>query len=254
MLQRVSRITNILSYSSKKPSQILKFSLSLRTNKTGEWKERLATSHTKMNTTADFTESLYDEWAEQYDACLEEWGYKVPTITANLLKANCEDYDKKQIKLFDLGCGTGLVGNEIRKQHQDIDAVIYGSDLSSGQFPMAKDKGYQDLQQWDMNKFPFPYKDNEFDVLTCAGTLIYAVDKVELFNEWCRITKPGSIIICSHRSDLMEDDVKYFDQMEKDGKWTKLQLTDPVPYLPNNENYGMDVLVQFYVAKNEKTE
>ena len=78
------------------------------------------------------------------------------------------------------------------------------------------------------------------------------MDKVKLFNEWSRITKNEAIIICSHRSDQMKDDLICFEQMEKEGKWTRLHLSDPVPYLPNNENYGMDVLVQFYVAKNNK--
>jgi len=88
--------------------------------------------------------------------------------------------------------------------------------------------------------------------MTCAGTLTYAKDKVRVFDEWCRITKPGAIIIVSHRSDMMEEDLQYFETMEKNGKWSKLELTDSVPYLPNNENYGMDIQVQFYVAKNGK--
>mmetsp|Transcript_24002 Transcript_24002/g.20989 ORF Transcript_24002/g.20989 Transcript_24002/m.20989 type:complete len:120 (+) Transcript_24002:3-362(+) len=119
---------------------------------------------------------------------------------------------------------------------------------------MAKDKGYVDLQQWDLNEFPYPYKNNEFDVLTCAGTLTYAQDFIKVFDEFCRITKPGSIIIMTHRSDMMNKDLQYFQQMEKDGKWTQLELTDSVPYLPNNENYGMDVQVQFFVARNDKKE
>eukprot|EP01084_Bolivina_argentea_P186986 322188_1 len=248
MLRRFNRVAKVLSFSSTHSSQILK--LSLRTTQTtAEWKTKLASLHSKMDT--NDTELLYDDWAESYDDCLEEWGYKVPTITANLLKTHYKDCDKQQIKVFDLGCGTGLVGKEIISS-QNIDAMIYGSDLSTGQFPMAKEKGYTDLQQWDLNEFPFPYNNNEFDVLTCAGTLIYSEDKVKLFDEWLRITKPGSIIICSHRTDKMKTDLQYFDEMAKNGKWSRLELTDPMPYLPNNENYGMNILVQFYVAKNEK--
>merc|ERR1719384_1134280 len=257
-VSRFSRIRRVLSCSSTS-SRLFKLSSRAHFNvktwpvqSTKEWKDKLASLHSTMDTVE--TESLYDEWAENYDECLEDWGYKVPTITANLLKTNYKDYDQKQLKVFDLGCGTGLVGKEIIQNHTDIDAKVYGSDLSTGQFPKAKEKGYAELLQWDLNQFPFPYKDNEFDVLTCAGTLTYATDHIKLFDEWCRITKPGAIIICSHRSDMMKNDQKYFDEMEKNGKWTKLELTDPVPYLPNNENYGMNVLVQFYVAKNEKKE
>eukprot|EP00484_Ammonia_sp_Unknown_P000959 CAMPEP_0197020712 /NCGR_PEP_ID=MMETSP1384-20130603/1579_1 /TAXON_ID=29189 /ORGANISM="Ammonia sp." /LENGTH=205 /DNA_ID=CAMNT_0042448391 /DNA_START=250 /DNA_END=867 /DNA_ORIENTATION=+ len=198
------------------------------------------------------TESLYDEWAAQYDQCLEDWGYKVPHITADLFKQNYAGFgEQKEIKLFDLGCGTGLVGKYIR-DIENVNVVLFGSDLSAGQFPMATQKGYKELQQWDLNQFPYPYNENAFDVLTCCGTLTYAQDFNAVFTEWCRITKPGGIIICTHRSDMMQTDVKHFDQMEQSGKWKKLALTDPVPYLPNNENYGMDIQVQFYVARNEK--
>lgn len=200
------------------------------------------------------TESLYDDWAISYDDCLEEWGYKVPTITADLLNKyfSFDTNNENKVKIFDLGCGTGLVGKAIINLNKNFE--IYGSDLSTGQFPMAKDKGYIDLQAWNLNEFPYPYKENEFDILTCAGTLTYGEDKIKVFDEWCRITKPGAIIICSHRTDMMINDLQYFQQMEKNEKWTQLELTDSVPYLPNNENYGMDIKVKFYVARNEKKE
>ena len=216
--------------------------------RTKDWKERLATANANMTTQE--IEALYNDWGASYDECLEEWGYRVPAIMSDLLRSHCREYESAQIKVFDLGCGTGLVGKEIKQNAKD--AVVIGSDLSTGQFPMAADKGYDELQQWDMNELPFPFDDDEFDALSCAGTLTYAVDKVKLFEEWCRITKAGAIIICSHRSDFMECDLQYFEEMEQKGLWTKVQHTDSVPYLPGNENYGERIQVQFYVARNEK--
>jgi len=216
--------------------------------RTKDWKERLATTNAKM-TTQDI-ENLYNSWGPSYDDCLAEWGYRVPAIMNDLLRSHCREYGSAQIKVFDLGCGTGLVGREIKQNAKD--AIVVGSDLSEGQFPMAAEKGYDELQQWDMNEFPFPFDDDAFDALSCAGTLTYAENKVRLFEEWVRITKPNSIIICSHRSDFMERDLKYFEEMEQKGLWEKVEHTDSVPYLPGNENYGDRIQVQFYVARNTK--
>ena len=88
------------------------------------------------------TESLYDEWSSSYDECLEEWGYKVPSITADLFKTHYERIENKKIKVLDLGCGTGLVGKELIALNEDCDFLICGSDLSTAQFPMAQSKGY----------------------------------------------------------------------------------------------------------------
>lgn len=201
----------------------------------------------------DDTANLYNEWASDYDQVLKMWGYQVPSITANLFNKYYHHNNKEEINIFDIGCGTGLVGQEIKKYIKES-VNLFGSDLSEGQFSMAKEKGYNDLKQWDLNKYPYPYKNNQFDVLTCVGTLTYAQDFSKVFDEFCRITKPGSIIIMTHRSDLMENDLKYFKEMENNGKWTKLELSDSVPYLPNNENYGMEIQVRFFVAKNDKKE
>ena len=126
-----------------------------------------------MEMNSEETANLYDEWAADYDEVLEKWGYKVPNITADLFNKHYGGTNNIPAVL-DLGCGTGLVGKEIIKNLRCKGVKMYGSDLS--QDTNGKDKGYIDLQQWDLNEFPYPYKDNEFDVLTCAGTLTYAQD------------------------------------------------------------------------------
>eukprot|EP01084_Bolivina_argentea_P173154 299931_1 len=144
MLQRFVRTSRVLPRACN-PAQLAKLSLRFAptTNaaKTpSEWANKLADCLKVERSASDVTETLYNDWATEYDECLAQWGYIVPTIMANLLKANLEYYDEKQLKILDLGCGTGLVGKEIREKHDDIDAVIYGSDLCSGQFDMAKEK------------------------------------------------------------------------------------------------------------------
>eukprot|EP01084_Bolivina_argentea_P156847 273317_1 len=220
-------------------------------NKIHEWKHKLSSLLKKIDHTE--TSKLYNAWANDYDESVQEWGYIIPSVMGNLVKTHLNiDKQNKQFKMFDLGCGTGLIGHELITKHSEINIEIFGCDLSKEQFNITKNKGYTDLKQWNLNDYPFPYKDNQFDIITCGGTLTYCNDKSSLFNEWFRISNNESIIICSHREDLMNDDLKYFEQMENNGKWLRLEITDPFVYLPKNDNYGTDILVQCYVAKTNK--
>lgn len=146
-----------------------------------QWADKLKSLHGEMNT--EEVESLYNEWGDCYDVVLQKWGYQVPTITSDLFTKYLPGYQTLKMKIFDLGCGTGLVGQKIKENAHDV--FLCGSDLSGEQFPMAMDKGYDELKKWDMNQHPFPYEDNEFDAMVCAGTLTYATNPGTLFNEWC---------------------------------------------------------------------
>ena len=83
----------------------------------------------------------------------------------------------------------------------------------------------------------------------CTGVLTYCSDFNALFSEWQRVLKQNGLIIVSHRSDIMKNDEIYFNQMEEKKYWKKLYRSDPAPYLPNNENYGNSVTVEYYVAQ-----
>lgn len=131
--------------------------------------------------------------------------------------------------------------------------MLFGSDLSPKMLNKAKEKEiYYELEVCDMKEFPYKYNDNMFDVLICAGVLSYAIDDdfYKIFNEWNRIVKKDGIIIASQRTDRMDNTLQYFNQLIKENKWEKLEITNPRPYLPHNSNYD-DIFVQLLVVKNK---
>ena len=56
----------------------------------------------------------YDNWTkkEQYNKDMVIWNYEAPQNTASLLNKHAID---KKINILDAGCGTGLVGKELKK-------------------------------------------------------------------------------------------------------------------------------------------
>ena len=133
-------------------------------------------------------------------------------------------------------------------------SVIYGNDLSKELLDITNKKSvYSDLLQLDsMNVTPYPYEDNTFDAITCIGTLTYCKNFPKLFNEWIRISKPGAVIIATHRSDMMKKDKTFFNGFVATLKWKKLSHIVGQPYLPNNSNYSKNISVEYWIARNTK--
>lgn len=85
--------------------------------------------------------------------------------------------DQKQKKILDLGCGD-------RKKHIP-NAIVIGIDK-------FKLPGVDIVH--DLNKFPYPFSDNEFDEIICDDVLEHLEDLIKVMEELWRITKPRGVI------------------------------------------------------------
>ena len=91
---------------------------------------------------------IYEDWAPTYDRNLEQdYGYIAPRIAVDAFAADCTDRD---VRILDLGCGTGLVGQELAERgFRRID----GLDISPGMLDEARAKQiYGDLLVGDMTR------------------------------------------------------------------------------------------------------
>tara|TARA_E500000331_G_scaffold76958_1_gene72229 strand:- start:586 stop:1212 length:627 start_codon:yes stop_codon:yes gene_type:complete len=134
-------------------------------------------------------EEYYDEWTNKnkYDKDMVDWKYSGPQETTDLFK---KYNSKKDIKILDAGCGTGLVGIELKKNgFTNID----GADFSQKMLDLVPANVYENLFKIDLNQ-KVKIVDDNYDGLTCVGTFTYGHVNPPALDEMVRICKKKSYI------------------------------------------------------------
>tara|TARA_Y100000590_G_scaffold49181_1_gene51992 strand:+ start:161 stop:784 length:624 start_codon:yes stop_codon:yes gene_type:complete len=151
----------------------------------------------KLKTTEDIMQH-YDKWGDKYDQDMVEWNYTGPKETVNIFKKHALN---KDIKIFDAGCGTGLVGLELKKFGYNN---IEGADLSKKLLNLVPKKIYSKLEQIDLNK-PLNKKSNIYEAVLCVGTFTFGHVKPPALDEFIRIIKNKGLICFTINEGIYEE-------------------------------------------------
>ena len=142
----------------------------------------------------------YDEWGNEnkYNKDMIDWNYTGPKETVETFIK----YEKnKDILIFDAGCGTGLVGLELKKHGFKN---FYGADLSQTLLDTVPKNLYQKLQKVDLNE-NIECEDNYYDAVMCVGTFTFGHVKPTALDEFIRVTKPGGLICFTINEGIYEE-------------------------------------------------
>ena len=149
----------------------------------------------------DTIEKLYDDVADNYDNMMGGMGHPDPVHCAQ----HAKNHFREAKTVLDMGCGTGLVGQEFVKEFT-ADEIV-GVDASQGMLDVAKTKDcYSELDQLFLGSpstFPEKFK-NRFDVVTCAGCLAEGHLGCEVFEEMVLALKKGGLAIFTTRFMYLE--------------------------------------------------
>ncbi|MEM9778024.1 MAG: class I SAM-dependent methyltransferase [Chloroflexota bacterium] len=147
------------------------------------------------------TRDIYADWAASYDTDLDGFGYVAPQTGVKLL---VDLVPNKSAALFDVGCGTGLVGQKLA---QAGFTNIEGGDFSADMLEKASALNvYRQLHAIDLMTV-IPLRDNAYDAAICIG--VYSSRfKENFFREIVRILKSKAPFVVSIRPHYFEDDVK----------------------------------------------
>ena len=106
-----------------------------------------------------------------------------------------------EVEIFDAGCGTGLVGQELGKLGATI---IDGCDISDKMRDINQGTGaYRSLSSIDLSGFA-TLLDLKYDPVICVGTMTQGNVGREAFLDLYRLTKPKGIILVTIRDSVWE--------------------------------------------------
>jgi len=161
---------------------------------TPEWHFKLAALSGDGSVTSaptQYIRDLFDEYAAKFDKHLvEKLNYQAPR---QLLQAVQAVTSRRDLKVLDLGCGTGLCGAEFRP----LASRLVGVDLSPAMIQVAKARGvYDDLITGDLLS-ALDRTSNEYDLVLAGDVLIYVGDLTALMTAVARALQPGGLFACS---------------------------------------------------------
>ena len=145
----------------------------------------------------EYVENLFDGYAKKFEASLvDKLEYKIPKLIRDILiKAN----DNKTLgSVLDLGCGTGLLGPEIKNHCSKLEGI----DLSNKMLALAKQKNvYDKLNQFDIVEY-LSSMPLGFDYYIALDVFIYVGELTEIFRLIkSRNKKPGHLVFSTEHTE-----------------------------------------------------
>ena len=142
----------------------------------------------------------YQDWTDnnKYNKDMVDWNYIATQEAVLILKKYAFN---KNYKILDAGCGTGLVGIELKKYGY---SNIEGVDFSQSMLDLVPQDVYKKIEKVDLNKH-LKFKNNTYDVIMCVGTFTYGHVKPHALDELIRITKNKGFICFTINEGIYEE-------------------------------------------------
>lgn len=183
-------------------------------------------SYSKDIMAIENVQDYYNKMATDYEESMFGWGYCMPEAIADALVRH--GGLKKDASILDLGCGNGLCGQALYNRGiEDINGIDFSSEMLK---QCAKRACYNTLQKHDLLT-PLPFKDNQFDCLLSVAVTTYLNPSV--LKLWLKAAKKDALVSFTHKTSVWPEWESEQNKMEESALWTKVWVSDPIPYLPS---------------------
>ena len=153
-----------------------------------------------------FVSRLFDDYARQFEPMLlETLNYCAHARVADLISEHRRDG-----RILDAGCGSGLLGAELRKRSPETE--LFGVDVSSKIAKLARDKRdaagrpvYDEVVVGDLVDAR-AYGSRSFDVVAASDVCCYFGDLERLFETLSRVLEPDGLVAFTTETDEAAED------------------------------------------------
>ena len=134
------------------------------------------TEHTTNSAPRKYVENLFNNYAINFEHSLvNKLEYKTPNLITELIVAKNPNIQLGSV--LDLGCGTGLIGDEIKKYCSNLEGV----DLSKQMLKIASAKNiYDKLEHKDIVKY-LSTENLDFNYFISTDVLVYVGELSKIF-------------------------------------------------------------------------
>ena len=161
---------------------------------------RIGALPAEQATSENFSGALFDAYADRFDSHLTETlQYNAPALLKAALVRCCSNAGRpfRFDVVYDLGCGTGLMGEAIHEQS----SFIAGCDLSPRMIERARTKMapdgtplYDKLAVAGLTSFLASRPDGSADLVTAADVFVYLGELAPCFAQSARVLEPGGLL------------------------------------------------------------
>lgn len=140
-----------------------------------------------------YVRTLFDQYADRFDAALERLGYRGPELIDTALAAACAALGRAYAfgRGLDLGCGTGLVALKLA----DHVGAMEGVDLSPNMIALALRRGvYERAVAGEMVAFLKGCPAQDVDLIFAGDAFCYLGELGPILGESRRVLEPGGLI------------------------------------------------------------
>jgi predicted TPR repeat methyltransferase len=138
-----------------------------------------------------YIEQTFDTFANNFESVLGRLKYCGPQLAGHYLAGL--NVPASSLRMLDLGCGTGMVGEAVKPYAREITGV----DLSQAMLDKSAAKQvYRQLHKLDIADFLSTSRE-QYDLITCMDTFIYIGRLDEVFTLIHQNLKPGGMLLFS---------------------------------------------------------
>jgi SAM-dependent methyltransferase len=171
---------------------------------------------------------FYADWAQNYDRDTSESVYTGPAIATQLLSQHLPDLDAP---ILDAGCGTGLVGVELKTQGYRL---VDGFDLSPEMADLAAaTAAYRHvIGNIDMMRAQEDYPRRDYAALLSVGVFTLGHVPPQALAVLLELVRPGGLMLISTRSQYYDqtDFQSQVDTLLANASLTQVQTIWDAPY------------------------
>jgi len=183
----------------------------------------------------DSSRAHYDAWAADYDRdLLERCGYSAHVIGADAFAAGNSD---RSLRIIDIGCGTGLVGMELRRHGF---SVVDGLDISADMLAQAAAKQvYRQLLTGNVMAGT-SLADGSYQAAICVGSFAPGHLGPAALAEIARLVEPGGpiVIFMNAAAYVAENHAAMIGRLAAERVW-QVERIDSMNYMSAFDRPGM---------------